>query len=91
MSILEHREHSHDVAEEVARLASAQPYRQALAKVRSYAADLLAEGHPREELYAELDRARDLLEERGAPEEAEDPILDIMDFLVGHCSPDARL
>lgn len=88
---MEDQKHRYDVAEEVARLASAEPYRRALAKVRGYAADLLAEGHPREELYAELDRARRLLEERGAPEETGDPILDVMDFLVGHCSPDARL
>lgn len=85
------RRHQYDTAEEVARLAQAEPYRSALATIRQYAADLLAEGYPREELYAELDRARDLLEARGAPEEAEDPILDVMDFLVGWCSPGAKL
>lgn len=93
VNILEHQRHqrSHDVADEIARLASTEPYRRALAKIRDYAADILAEGYPREELYAELDRARGLLEKRGYPDEAEDPILDVMDFLVGYCSPDARL
>ena len=62
-----------------------------LAAIRRYAADLLAEGYTREELYAELGRARDASEKRGAPEEAEDPILDVMDSLVGWCSPGARL
>jgi hypothetical protein len=38
-----------------------------------------------------LDRARDLLEARGAPEETEDPILDTMDFIVGWCSPGTKL
>jgi hypothetical protein len=88
---MEERRHQYDVAEEVARLALAHPYREALAEVRRYAADLLTEGYPREELYAELDRARDLLEARGAPEETEDPILDTMDFVVGWCSPGTKL
>ena len=86
----------HDVAEEISHLAledalEGRPYRDALATIRQYATKLLDEGYPREELYAELNRARDLLERRGAPEEAEDPILDVMDFLVGWCSPGARL
>lgn len=88
---MEEQRHQYDVAEEVAQLALAQPYRDALAEIRRYAAGLLAGGHPREELYAELDRARDLLEARGAPEEAEDPILDVMDLIVGWCSPGAKL
>lgn len=54
-----------------------------MAAIRRYAADLLAGGYPREELHAELDRARDLPERRKAPE---DPILDVLDFVVGWCS-----
>lgn len=86
----------HDVAEEISHLAleharNGRPYRDALATIRQYSVNLLAEDYPREELYAELNRARDLLETQGAPEEAEDPILDVMDFLVGWCSPGARL
>ncbi|MGH3085923.1 MAG: hypothetical protein ACRDSJ_01230 [Rubrobacteraceae bacterium] len=90
---MEHQRHQyHDVAEEVARLALAeQEYRPALEAIRRYAAGLLAEGYPREELYAELDRARGVLGGRGAPDEAEEPILDVMDFLVGWCSPGAKL
>ncbi len=72
-------------------LADTESPARALTTIRQYTADRLAEGYPREELYAELDRARDLLEERGAPDEAEDPILDVMDFLVGFCSPGAKL
>ncbi|CAN5906114.1 hypothetical protein BH23ACT11_BH23ACT11_00190 [soil metagenome] len=86
----------HDVAEEIYHLAleharEGRPYRDALATIRQYVAKLLDEGCSREELYAELNRARDLLEARNAPEEAEDPVLDVMDFLVGWCSPGARL
>lgn len=88
---MEHRKNQHDIAEEITRLASSGSYRHALAEMRSYASGLLAEGHSREELYAEMEFARNLLEERGAPEESEDSVLDVMDFLVGHCSPEARL
>jgi len=88
--VMQQPEHQ-DVAEEVVRLVLSEPYREALTAIRQYAADRLAEGYPREELYAELDRARALLEARGAPDEAEDPILDVMDFLVGFCSPGAKL
>lgn len=90
---MEHQRHHHyDVAQEVARLALAErECRPALEAIRRYAAGLLAEGYPREELYAELDRARAVLGGLGAPDEAEDPILDVMDFLVGWCSPGARL
>jgi len=88
--VMQQPEHQ-DVAEEVVRLALSESYREALATIRQYAADRLAEGYPREELYAELDRARDLLQARGAPDEAEDPILDVMDFLVGFCSSGAKL
>jgi hypothetical protein len=80
-----------DVAERVADLALAEPYAQALLTVRGYAAGLLDGGYPREALYEDFERARGVLERRGAPEEAEDVVLDVMDFLVGFCSNRMKL
>lgn len=80
-----------DVAERVADLALAEPYERALLTLRGYAAGLLDTGYPRDALYEELTRARDVLERRGAPEEAEDVVVDVSDFLAGFCSPHMKL
>ncbi len=80
-----------DVAERVADLALAEPYERALLTIRGYAAGLLDTGYPRDVLYKDLARARDVLEERGAPEEAEDAVVDVSDFLVGFCSSFMKL
>lgn len=90
MSVVE-RAKQPDVTERVADLAQAEPYERALLTIRGYAAGLLDRGYPRDALYEDLARARDMLEERGAPEEAEDAVLDVMDFLVGFCSSFMRL
>lgn len=80
-----------DVAERIADLALAEPYPRALLTIRGYATGLLDTGYPREALYEDFERARGVLESRGAPEEAEDAVLDVMDFLAGFSSPHMKL
>lgn len=80
-----------NIAERVADLAAAEPYERALLTLRGYAAGLLDTGYPRDALYEDLARARDVLEKRGAPEEAEDVLVDVSDFLVGFCAPHMKL
>lgn len=80
-----------DVAERIADLAVAEPYERALLTIRGYAAALLDTGYPRDALYGDFERARAVLQGRGAPEEAEDTVLDVMDFLTGFCSSFMKL
>ncbi len=80
-----------DVAERVADLALAEPYERALLTIRGYAAGLLDTGYPREVLYEDFERARHVLTRRGAPEDAEDVVLDVMDLLVGFSSSHMKL
>jgi hypothetical protein len=80
-----------DVAERVAELALAEPYARALLMIRGHAVGLLDAGYTRETLYEEFERARSVLEGRGAPEETEEAILDVMDFLVGFSSSFMKL
>lgn len=80
-----------DIAERIADLALAEPYERALLTIRGYAAALLDTGYPRETLYEDFGRARAVLSRRGAPEEAEDTVLDVMDFLVGFSSSHMKL
>lgn len=80
-----------DIAERIADLSQAEPYERTLLTVRGYAAGLLDTGYPRESLEADLVRARDLLEARGAQEEAEDVPVDVADFLVGWCASFMKL
>lgn len=80
-----------DVAERVADLAQAEPYERALLTIRGYAAGLLDTGYPRETLLEDFERARGVLARRGASEEAEDTVLDVMDFLTGFCSSFMKL
>lgn len=80
-----------DIAERIADLALAEPYERALLTIRGYAAALLDTGYPRETLYEDFGRARSVLSRRGAPEEAEDTVLDVMDFLVGFSSSHMKL
>jgi hypothetical protein len=79
-----------DVAERIADLALAEPYERALSTIRGYAAGLLDTGYPRDELYRDFERARGVLERRGA-EEAEDTVMDVMDFLAGFSSSHMKL
>lgn len=80
-----------DVAERIADLATAEPYERALLTIRGYAAGLLDTGYPRDALYEDLARARDVLRQRGAPEDAEDTVVDVADFLVGWCASFMKL
>lgn len=63
-----------------------EPYERALLTIRGYTAGLLDTGYPRDALYQDFERARGVLEQRGTREEAEDTVLDVMDFLVGFSS-----
>jgi hypothetical protein len=82
-----------DIAERIADLALAEPYERALLTIRGYAAGLLDTGYPRDELYRDFERARSVIERRGASgaEEAEDTVLDVMDFLAGFSSSYMKL
>lgn len=80
-----------DVAERIADLALAEPYDRALSTIRGYAAALLDTGYPRHRLYEDFGRTRSVLSRRAAPEEAEDAVLDVMDFLVGFSSSHMKL
>ena len=80
-----------DIAERIADLALAEPYERALLTIRGYAAALLDTGYARDTLYEDFERARSVLSRRGAPEEAEDTVLDVMDFLVGFSSSHMKL
>ena len=80
-----------DVAERIVDLALAEPYERALLTIRGYAAALLDTGYPRDTLYEDFERARSVLSRRGAPEEAEDTVLDVMNFLVGFSSTHMKL
>lgn len=80
-----------DIAERIADLALAEPYERALLTIRGYAAGLLDTGYPRETLLEDFERARGVLDRRGAPEEAEDTVLDVMDFLTGFSSSFMKL
>ena len=80
-----------DAAKRIADLALAEPYERALLTLRGYARKLLNNGYPRETLYEDFERARGVLGEGHAPEEAEDVVLDVMDFLVGWCSRHMKL
>lgn len=51
---------------------------------------LLAQGYEREVLVEEFECFRKVLQEAGR-EEDEDVVLDVMDSLVGWCSPGARI
>jgi hypothetical protein len=84
----------HDVAERVADLALTDPGvdpTRTMLTIREYARELLDGGYPRDHLYSDFERAVEMVRERSASDEAEDPILDVMDFLVGWCSPGAKL
>jgi hypothetical protein len=80
-----------DGAERIADLA--EPYERVLSTIRGYAAGLLDTGYPRDELYRDFERARGVLERRGASgaEEAEDTVMDVMDFLAGFSSSHMKL
>lgn len=87
------RQHE-DVAERIVSLALAEPGvnpTRTMLAIREYARELLDGGYPREELYEDFERSVEMVRRRSSDEEAEDPILDVMDFLVGWCSPGAKL
>jgi hypothetical protein len=60
-----------------------------VAALRSSVADELRH-HSRERVLNDLEELREALREQGQ-DEAEDVVLDVMDFLTGWCSPHERL
>lgn len=58
--------------------------------LRAVAAELLAEGRSRDEVLAAFESLRDEARRDGR-EEDEDAILEVMDFLVGWCSPHMKM
>ena len=68
--------------------ALAQP--SSLLVMRELAARLLSQGHPRDDVLQRFDAARLRLREQGRPGD-EDVVTDVMDFIVGWCSPHMRL
>jgi hypothetical protein len=72
------------------RLEQALQGPDAVGELRRLASELLASGCARERLLEEFDHAR--LQFRAAGREAdEDAVADVLDFLVGWCSPPMRL
>ncbi len=59
-------------------------------RLREVVQRLLAEGRPREELLSDLDSIRATLRQAGQ-DEAEDVVLDVMDFVVGWASPHMKV
>jgi hypothetical protein len=67
-------------------LRSSEP----IGKLRTLAVNLLADGHTRDTIVDLFERARQQL--RQADREAdEETVVDVMDFLVGWCSPHMKL
>jgi hypothetical protein len=58
--------------------------------LRAFAGDLLAQGMSREEVLSALEAVRRRLREGGRDAD-EDAVMDVMDFVVGWCSPHMRL
>lgn len=89
------RQHGDDVAERILSLALAEPPgtnpTRTMLAIRDYARELLDDGYSGESLLNDFERAVETVRQRSSDDEAEDPILDVMDFLVGWCSPGARL
>ncbi len=79
-----------NIEERLLGLARSIPPARLVPELREYARDLLATGYPRQRLYDDFENVRAELRERGQ-EEQEDAVMDVMDFLVGWCSPGARL
>jgi hypothetical protein len=80
-----------DIAERIAEQAQQEPYERALLTIRGYARGLLDNGYPRDTLTADFERARTILQDSDAPDEAEDTVLDVMDFLAGFSSQHMKL
>jgi flagellar motor component MotA len=62
----------------------------ALHELREAIAEVLETDEDRERLLAQLEELRVQLREQGR-EEAEETILELMDFVVGWCSPQMRI
>lgn len=80
-----------ETVETLRTMALATPADHLANTLRKYGHVLLASGYASEQLYVDLMRAYDEVAMLGGPEEREDALLDVMDFITGWCAPKARL
>lgn len=59
--------------------------------LRELAGELLRSGVPRDAVYQELEALRPLLAQEWGMEDAEDQVLDVMDYVAGWCSPHMKI
>ncbi len=59
-------------------------------KLQDLVEELIADGHPRDELYEKLKHVA-LVLRRDGREDLEDEVLEVMDVLSGWCAPSARI
>ncbi len=72
--------------------AAQRVHDQTVLEVRALVAEMIESGQTdRAKLLDELERVRGTLRENGAPAEAEDIVLDVMDFLADWSSPHMRI
>jgi hypothetical protein len=72
------------------KFADALKARDPLDSLRMTVKSLVESGYDRAELIARLEEFRKTLQQQGLEDE-EDVVLQVMDFLVGFCSPHMRL
>lgn len=80
----------HDAETQILDLTARTPSERLVGELRGFARELLDEGYDRDRLYNDFLSAYDAISERGQGER-EDALLDVMDYLTGFCSPQARL
>lgn len=80
----------HNVPERLSGMTRSIPPDRLVAELHEYARDLLSSEYPRQRLYEDFEAVRAEMRERDE-EEREDAVMDVMDCLVGWCSPNARL
>jgi hypothetical protein len=73
----------HDVETRLLELVYHTPPEVLVLPLRDLARDILAEGHPREELLANFEHVREEVRRRSRAEAREDAVMDVMDFLYG--------
>ena len=79
-----------DVAERLLGLTATVEAPRLVPELRAFARELLDSGYPRETLVEDFESVRAEMRRRD-DEEREDAVMDVMDFLVGWCSPGAKL
>lgn len=78
------------VGDRLLGLASTVEPSRLVAELRAFAREMLDTGYSRHALIEDFEGVRAEMRRRD-DEEREDAVMDVMDFLVGWCSPGARL